>query len=411
MTTQEEGDEGMSGFQKSLLHRLNTMQKSQTPEKRPVPSVPRNQVSRQKTFAGGESGTGNTVRSFVEELQLKRNAVTQKRDAGVRGLPERNMGGHNKPEHSSTASRDNRGDTLPGKRGGAKGKAAAPPPPAPKRNTGAPQTVPRPTTSSDSRDKGVVTANGSVNRSNMRNKAAEIASMLERNQAKPNKPAKLEKPSVAEKLVQGSVTEKPVSVSASVPKAACPSVVKASGEKTQDAVEPVGAVKPTDEPTYVNSSEARQEMLAASSVKACQPENQSSKPHPGDTETPPPAPKRNKSIHAARNIVVDSAVSAGIHSRSTGVHSGSNSGASGDGVVLHQRKTKASKASNQNASGDRGIAPMGSSSESDYSGDGKVQRSVNWNKFSISSQVAAITYTENLVAVSCFHFTGSYQLI
>lgn len=413
MTTQEEGDEAMSGFQKSLLRRLNTMQKPQTEVDRREPSAPRNKVSSQRNFTSGESSTGNSVRSFVEELQMKPNAVTQKRNMGGRsqpernigrhgqperntgrhgqpepnagghGQPERNAGGHGQPEgqpeHGSTASRNSRGDMVPGKKGGAK---VGPPPPAPKRNTGAPQTLPRPTAGSDDRNEGAVisdAANESVNGSSTRNRAAGIASKLElalagtqmeRNEAKPKKPGKLvHVGNVAEKLVHGSVIEKPASVGV----AASGRVVQASEKEPQDGV---AVSRSAEEPIYVNISQVRKEMPTACGTReeASQPEISQS--NQGDTESPPPAPRRTKSVRNTTKIAVDGAVSAGVHCRSTGIHSGSNSGASGDGVVVHHRKTKASKASNQNVSGDRAIAPMGSSSESENSGDGKVQRSV-----------------------------------
>lgn len=116
-----------------------------------------------------------------------------------------------------------------------------------------------------------------------------------------------------------------------------------------------------DEPTYVNLAQVREEMSALSGIKEeeRQPEGQSNGPGPGEAEVPPPAPRRTKSVRPNK--------SPEVNSRPTGSHSGYNSGASGDGVVIHKRKT--------GASGVKVVTPMGSSSESEYSGDGKVQRS------------------------------------
>ena len=81
----------------------------------------------------------------------------------------------------------------------------------------------------------------------------------------------------------------------------------------------------------------------------------------GET-TPSPAPlKRDGSFRSARKAM-DSG------RPGSGQNSGYNSGTSGDGVVKH--------GSAQDVNGRGAIAPMGSSSESDYSGDGRVQRCV-----------------------------------
>ena len=85
-------------------------------------------------------------------------------------------------------------------------------------------------------------------------------------------------------------------------------------------------------------------------------------PRPPADSRPPQAPKRTNSVRKP-------SVPAVVRSGEVGVSSGYNSGASGDGIVrgIHKKGSKHGA-----------IAPMGSSSESDYSGDGRVQRSVRF---------------------------------
>ena len=120
---------------------------------------------------------------------------------------------------------------------------------------------------------------------------------------------------------------------------------------------------------YVNIAQIRKEVSALNGVKEEEekrPDGHDNKPSPGGAEVPRP-PRRTKSFRPP------DVKSAEVNTRTTGTHSGYNSGASGDGVVRHKRR--ATVASNNGASGVNEVTPMGSSSESDYSGDGKVRRS------------------------------------
>lgn len=354
-----DGGEEMSVFQRSLLQRLNTMQKS---EERPRPPT-RNQTSGQKTV-----GSGGSTGSFIEELQMKRKAVVQKG----------NMGGRSQPGRDSTASGTSRGDTLE-RRGVASernGPRAPGPPQAPKRNFGNPKVSAKPTIPDG--------ANESTGSNTTRNKAAPAPI-----KPKPNKPAKLEKPSticVPEKPVRGSsVSKEPsrsvqevVPVNSSLPKepvvnepmyvntadardAYNEAVNDASGEPSQGNNEVGGDTRGGHTPPSSLAGDADGAKRQPQPVKKRHSLRESSKPLPGGTN-PPPAPKRTKSVRPTRRTEVNA-----------GANSGYNSGTSGDGVVVRNRK---SKASNQGASGNRAISPMGSTDESDYSGDGKVHRSV-----------------------------------
>lgn len=99
---------------------------------------------------------------------------------------------------------------------------------------------------------------------------------------------------------------------------------------------------------------------------------------PQDTEeAPPPAPKRTRSFRSKHNVRVNN----GGNLNSEGGSGGSNSGASGDGQIVHRsplppRRGRSHTAAATGAGGGHVIAPMGSSSESEYSGDGRVERSV-----------------------------------
>lgn len=380
MASQE--DEGMSPFQVSLLRRLNNMK-----EKVPAPE--------EKAPPKGPASRNKAVHSFVNELQVTRNAVVQ------RGR----TGGHGSPDSSSTATGKDSANTSKGnvgnmskKWGGTlerkgSGQTSAVPPPAPKRNLGRPKMSPKPGAGSNG---GVATADA-ADESTTQNKVAEIASKLglsaqagpqkevsQAHHVKPKpKPAKAEKPVV--------VTEKPVAGGTCVPETPADQGV-------------VATVPTAEEPVYVNvqqlldtASHAHAPIVGGDKTEASQSEShqngaskdkgqppphphglktdgttkgpqhakkkpQGSKPHPRDA-TPPPAPRRTKSIRTTRNVDMNSAGSAGVNS-------GSNSGTSGDGVVAHHRRVRAPKVSNGGS-----IVPMGSSSESDYSGDGKVQRS------------------------------------
>jgi hypothetical protein len=320
-------DEPMSELQRSLMKRRETLHKTQPAVDKAGPS-PGNKVGRVKSFnakvsqgvnsGGGGGGGGGKPLSLVEEMQMKRNMLKQRSTTGGQGPPER------APRVSSKIG----GSGEPGSKGVVKPKAVAPPPPAPKRN--APKIPP-----SDDLDGGVAVsnaANESTSRRNTRTKAEEIASRLGVPPAQSPKPMRSEPPAGSERPSNGVVPKPASSRAPPVP----PAMQQSNDTERQ-------------EPTYVNLLEMREEMNAS---KAKEEDNQletpGNKPHPG-ADLPPPAPRRDKSMRATRAAVP------------------SSPGASGDGTVVHPKTTKRSPSGRQ-------ITPVNSSSESDYSGDGKVQR-------------------------------------
>ena len=153
-----------------------------------------------------------------------------------------------------------------------------------------------------------------------------------------------------------------------------------------DALEESGDENPPPVPEQKGIAEAPPP-IAQRKPRATQAQPQ--EPHPQEPR-PPPAPKRSRSFRSGRATgVINGKVGGG-----GGGSGGSTSGTSGDGMIVHPSPQRRSGCSTPGTSGDgmivhpapprrgRGdgghvIAPVNSSSESEYSGDGKVERYVS----------------------------------
>lgn len=381
-----EGEE-ISDFQQSLLRRLNTLQKHK--KTAPPPAPIRGQANRQRAPEQAQvPEDSKTANSFVEELQLRRNSSRQ----GI---------------GSSELSREN---SIPGGARGGRGKPTpngGPPPIAPKRReTTTKMTRPPLVAGSakaserDSREAGASESTSN----NTRKKANDLASKMGWAQngnrtevsdptpaapVKPKpKPARAGKPLVGGKEEEGGAKASSLDEEVSYMNFKRQRQVQVtpnqkSQERTPAYVQP--EAKPPREVTGRDGPRQGQEVAPplpkrfdesgdSAPTRTTPPlRRRLSQRGPLPPEEPSPAtPKRKKSFRAAKgmsitSITSDSSVTAG---GDPSVHSGSNSGTSGDGLVSHPMSQKTSPRDTTEYI----IPPTGSSSESDMSGDGRVQR-------------------------------------
>lgn len=363
----------MSDFQQSLLRRLNTMQTQQTsttPDrwKQPGPPV----RTGQKTHS---SSSGN---SLVDELHLRRKAILNR--TGTSGEQS-----HDIHRHENSGGR----------------KTEQSPPPAPKKKALKRPPKPMPGKCNEQEPRGGDTASNGTG--NTRKKVSELASKLAERApvvantpdsvlARPKlKPAKLvNQPDAGRPQKEGfSAKEEEEEISymnfRRFPREAQPQQI-ADVVSTSDNTVANNEITPQlpqksdsarERPQVTDGSPLPIRRGGANVINEAPPVNQrissqsthkqENRPLP-DEQTPPVVPKRSRSFRSLRNVNVGEAKDLANGGTGTAFSSGSNSGTSGDGLVVHPMSRRSVQSTADS------IAPMGSSSESECSGDGRVQR-------------------------------------
>lgn len=313
-------EEPMSDFQRSLQKRLFKLQKPAREDGIPPKTQPKN------TFGGG---SGNP---FVQEILLKKKSLGDPKEGGAKKAP-----------------------------------------PAPVRRV-----APKKTSAAEHEEKrdvgGAITREGG---GDMKTKVAELAAKLGQTKEKP--PVRSARPKLRAPIPKAAKPEKQVQVDKfeevaymnykhlpreKEPKQA-PDQEMALKSQTQRGSSSGETVQgdPFEEPPPLPERLPEDEGVVnsvAPPIKQRRPSQSRSVRPQGNEQVPPPAPKRTRSFRAGHGARVT--VSSSGNGEGSG---GSTSGTSGDGLVVRGRGRLASD-----------IVPVGSSSESEYSGDGRVERLV-----------------------------------